>query len=100
MEIKMSVKTDYEAAKAIYAAAGIDTDEAIRKAKNFPISMHCWQGDDVHGFDSDGPLTGGIQTTGNYPGKARTPEELMSDIDKVYSYVPGTKRLNLHANYA
>ena len=96
----MSVKTDYEAAKAIYAAAGIDTDEAIRKAKNFPISMHCWQGDDVHGFDSDGPLTGGIQTTGNYPGKARTPEELMSDIDKVYSYVPGTKRLNLHANYA
>ena len=62
--------------------------------------MHCWQGDDVIGFDHDGPLTGGIQTTGNYPGRARTPEELMMDMDKVLSLVPGKAKLNLHASYA
>ena len=65
-----------------------------------PVSLHCWQGDDVTGFDHDGPLTGGIQTTGNYPGKARTPEELMSDMDMVIKCTPGMKKLNLHASYA
>ena len=69
--------TRYESAKAIYAKYGVDTDAAIEKLKEIPVSLHCWQGDDVTGFDHDGPLTGGIQTTGNYPGKARTPEELM-----------------------
>ena len=92
----------YEYAKQKYASIGVDTDAAISKLKNVPIALHCWQGDDVRGFDqkSDGPLTGGIQTTGNYPGKARTPEELMADIDKVLSLCPGTKKLNLHACYA
>ena len=60
--------------------------------KTVPISLHCWQGDDVKGFDQDGPLTGGIQTTGNYPGKARTPEELMADMDKVLALAPGKKK--------
>ena len=64
---------------------GVDTDKALETLKNIPISMHCWQGDDVTGFDHEGPLTGGIQATGDYPGKARTPEELMADIDKVSS---------------
>ena len=90
----------YESAKAMYAAYGVDTDAAIKKLKNIPLSVHCWQGDDVTGFDHDGPLTGGIQTTGNYPGKARTPEELMTDMDKVLSLTPGKKKLNLHACYA
>ena len=90
----------YEAAKAVYAAAGVDTDKALEALKNIHISMHCWQGDDVVGFDNAGALSGGIQTTGNYPGRARTPEELMADIEKVLTLVPGTPRLNLHASYA
>ena len=90
----------YDSAKELYAAYGVDTDAAIRKLKNVPLSVHCWQGDDVTGFDHDGPLTGGIQTTGNYPGKARTPEELMADFDKATSLCPGAKKLNLHASYA
>ena len=92
----------YAEAKAKYAALGIDTDAAIEKLKTVPVSLHCWQGDDVRGFDTDPskPLTGGIQTTGNYPGRARTPEELMADIDKVISLVPGQVKMNLHANYA
>lgn len=96
----MTVKERYESAKEIYKAIGVDTDEAVQKLENVKISMHCWQGDDVIGFDHDGPLTGGIQTTGNYPGKARTPEELMADIDKVLSYIPGKHKINLHASYA
>ena len=94
--------TRYEYAKEKYAKLGIDTDAAMNRLMSVPIALHCWQGDDVRGFDqkSDGPLTGGIQTTGNYPGKARTPEELMADIDKVLSICPGTKKLNLHACYA
>ena len=92
--------TRYEYAKEQYAKFGIDTDAAIEKLKALPISMHCWQGDDVTGFDSKQALSGGIQTTGNYPGKARTPEELMADIDKACSLIPGTKKLNLHACYA
>lgn len=90
----------YESAKAEYAKFGVDTDAAIAKLKELPVSLHCWQGDDVTGFDHDGPLTGGIQTTGNYPGKARTPQELMDDIEKVISLCPGKAKLNLHASYA
>lgn len=96
----MTAKERYESAKALYASIGVDTDKAIETLKSVPVSMHCWQGDDVKGFDQDGPLTGGIQTTGNYPGKARTPEELMADMEKVLSLVPGKKKLNLHASYA
>ena len=90
----------YESAKAIYASYGVDTEKVIEKLKTVPVSMHCWQGDDVIGFDHDGPLTGGIQTTGNYPGKARTPEELLADMDKAMSLVPGKKKINVHACYA
>ncbi len=90
----------YQEAKKRYADIGIDTDAVINKLKNIPVSIHCWQGDDVTGFDHDGPLTGGIQATGNYPGKARTPEELMADMDKAISLMPGKKKLNVHACYA
>lgn len=90
----------YTEAKELYRAYGVDTDEAIRRLKDIPLSLHCWQGDDVTGFDHDGPLTGGIQTTGNYPGKARTPEQLMADMDKAMSLCPGRLKLNLHACYA
>ncbi len=90
----------YESAKAIYAAFGVDTEKAIEKLMTVPVSMHCWQGDDVIGFDHDGPLTGGIQTTGNYPGKATTPDELMADMEKAMSLIPGKKKLNVHACYA
>ncbi|MCR5353475.1 MAG: L-rhamnose isomerase [Clostridiales bacterium] len=90
----------YESAKAVYASFGIDTDKVIEKLKNVPVSLHCWQGDDVIGFDHDGPLTGGIQTTGNYPGKAKTPDELFSDMDKAMSLCPGKKKINVHACYA
>lgn len=90
----------YIEAKEKYAKLGVDTDKAIETLKNIPISVHCWQGDDVTGFDSRESLSGGIQTTGNYPGKARTPEELMADIDKAMSLMPGKKKLNLHASYA
>jgi len=92
----------YAEAKAKYAALGIDTDAAMEKLKTVPVSLHCWQGDDVRGFDTDPtkPLTGGIQTTGNYLGRARTPEELMQDLDLVMSLCPGTKKMNLHASYA
>ena len=76
---EMTMSARYESAKEIYAAYGIDTDAAIRQLKEIPLSLHCWQGDDVTGFDHDGPLSGGIQTTGNYPGKATTPEQLMAD---------------------
>ena len=94
------MNTRYESAKAMYAEYGVDTDAAIAKLKNIPVSLHCWQGDDVIGFDNEGGLTGGIQTTGNYPGRARNPEELMADIDKVLSLSGGQHKLNLHACYA
>lgn len=96
----MTTKERYEAAKERYQEVGIDTDAAIAELERIPISMHCWQGDDVIGFEGAAALTGGIQTTGNYPGKARTPEELMADIDKALSLIPGKHRLNLHASYA
>lgn len=91
----------YESAKAKYQALGVDVDAALAALAGKAISIHCWQGDDVTGFENpDGELTGGIQTTGNYPGKARTPAELMADFDKAASLIPGKKRINLHASYA
>ena len=92
--------TRYESAKAIYARYGVDTEKALDTLSGITVSLHCWQGDDVTGFDSRQSLSGGIQTTGNYPGKARNPEELMRDIDMALSLMPGKKKLNLHANYA
>ncbi|MDR2869430.1 MAG: L-rhamnose isomerase [Deferribacteraceae bacterium] len=90
----------YQNAKNVYSKIGVDTDKAIATLLNFPISMHCWQGDDVQGFDNIGPLSGGIQATGNYPGRARDYHELMADIEKALSLIPGTHRINLHASYA
>lgn len=92
----------YGEAKARYGALGVDTDAAMSILETVPVALHCWQGDDVRGFDTDPekPLTGGIQTTGNYPGRAGTYQELMADIDKVISLVPGQVKLNLHASYA
>ncbi len=90
----------YEIAKEQYQMWGIDTDKALEKLKSIPISMHCWQGDDVGGFENpDSGLTGGIQATGNYPGKARTADELRDDLDKAFSLIPGKHRVNLHAIY-
>ena len=90
----------YEYAKERYAALGIDTEAALTALRAVPVSLHCWQGDDVRGFDGDPskPLTGGIQTTGSYPGRASTPEELMADLDVVLSLIPGTPKKNLHAS--
>jgi len=96
----MTTKERYESAKEIYGKLGVNTDEVLDTLKTVAISMHCWQGDDVGGFDNKGALTGGIQATGDYPGKARTPEELMADIDEVLRFIPGKHRLNLHASYA
>ena len=96
----MTIREKYEAAKQAYKNIGVDTDAALEALKKIPVSMHCWQGDDVVGFDGAGALSGGIQTTGNYPGKAKTPEELMADIDKALSLIPGKHRINLHASYA
>ena len=88
----------FEEAKEKYASIGVDVDKALDTLSKVRISMHCWQGDDVLGFDSDS-LTGGIATTGNYPGKATNPDELMADISKAYSLIPGKHKLNLHASY-
>lgn len=90
----------YQSAKEKYAKIGVDTEKALNTLKDISVSIHCWQGDDVGGFDSADALSGGIQATGNYPGKATTPEELMADIDKAFSLIPGKKKLNLHACYA
>ena len=92
--------TRYEETKKLYEAFGVDTDAAIAKLAEIPVSVHCWQGDDVLGFDGADSLDGGIQTTGNYPGKAVGFEQLKQDIKKAFSLMPGKKRLNLHACYA
>lgn len=92
--------TRYDGAKEIYARMGVDTEKALEALANVTVSVHCWQGDDVIGFDSAESLSGGIQTTGDYPGRARNVEELMADIDKAFSLMPGKKKLNLHASYA
>ena len=90
----------YELAKERYQQIGIDTEKALDILKNIPISIHCWQGDDVIGFDGGDSLSGGIQTTGNYPGRARNFIELKEDIKKAFTLMPGKKRLNVHACYA
>lgn len=91
----------YNEAKELYAAHGIDTDEALAKLKDIKVSIHCWQGDDVRGFlFQDKELSGGIAVTGSYPGRARTPQELRDDLDQALSLIPGTHKINLHAIYA
>ena len=91
----------FELAKSRYTSLGVDVEAAMAALAKAPVSIHCWQGDDVIGFDAAADsLSGGIQTTGNYPGKARTPDELMADFEKAISLIPGVKRINLHACYA
>lgn len=100
MSNSAAVEKAYELAKQRYAEIGVDTEKAMAALKKIPVSLHCWQGDDVGGFESTAGLTGGgIQATGNYPGKARTADELRADLDLVYSLLPGKHRLNLHAIY-
>ena len=93
--------TRYQEAAQRYARMNVDVDQAMQTLSTFPISIHCWQGDDVTGFENSGEaLSGGIQTTGNYPGKARNFQELTEDFDLALSLIPGTKRINLHASYS
>lgn len=101
MKTKSSdIKQAYELARNRYHALGVDTEKALRKLASIPISLHCWQGDDVAGFENTNTaLGGGLVATGNYPGKARTPDELRADLDKAFSLIPGKHRLNLHAFY-
>ncbi len=97
----MSVNETFAFAKKEYERLGIDVDKAIEKLKSVSISVHCWQGDDIGGFEvNKSDLSGGIEVTGNYPGKARTPEELRADLEKALSFIPGKHRVNLHAIYA
>lgn len=94
------VARHYEIAKERYAEIGVDTDDVLKKLQEIKISVHCWQGDDVKGFlNPDGELTGGILSTGDYPGAARNPEELRQDLEKAYALIPGKHKLNLHAMY-
>lgn len=95
-----TVEERYEDAKARYAEIGVDTDAALKKLQDVKISMNCWQGDDVKGFlNPDGELTGGIMATGDYPGAAHTPDQLRQDVEKAFSLIPGSHKLNLHAIY-
>jgi L-rhamnose isomerase len=95
-----NIVSAYEIAKQQYAALGVNTDAVLKTLEKIPISLHCWQGDDVGGFENpDAEIGGGLAVTGNYPGKARTPDELRADLDMAYSLIPGTHRLNLHAIY-
>src|SRR4026207_478049 len=88
-------------AKEHYAALGVDVDHVLKALAKIPVSLHCWQGDDVGGFENFGnALSGGIAVTGNYPGKARTPDELRTDLEKALSLIPGKHRITLHASYA
>lgn len=96
----MKMNDFYEIAKAAYAKYGIDTESALQSTAKIPVSVHCWQGDDVVGLDGGGAASNGIQTTGNYPGRARNFAELTADMQKAFSLIPGKKRLNLHASYA
>ena len=92
--------TRYQEAKEIYGKYGVDTEAALARLAKIPVSVHCWQGDDVIGFDGAASLSGGIQTTGNYPGRARNKEELFADIRRAFALMPGKKRVNVHACYA
>jgi len=94
------MKERYVSAKEIYAKVGVDTESALNTLEQIPVSVHCWQGDDVLGLEGADSLSGGIQTTGNYPGRATSVEQLFCDIEKAMSLMPGKKRLNLHASYA
>ncbi|MDD3766120.1 MAG: L-rhamnose isomerase [Eubacteriales bacterium] len=94
------VNKNYELAKEQYAAIGVDTDKAIDALEKIKISIHCWQGDDVSGFENDSELSGGIQATGNYPGKAKNANQLRQDLSKALSLIPGKHKVNLHAIYA
>ncbi len=97
----LSLKRSYYLACERYADIGVDVEAALERLATISVSLHCWQGDDVAGFEGSGEaLSGGIAVTGNYPGKARTPDELRSDLEKAYSLIPGRHRLNLHASYA
>ncbi len=98
--IERGIESAYELARERFAAIGVDCEAAIRTVDEIPISIQCWQGDDVKGFENpDGELTGGIQASGNYPGRARTPDELRSDLEVAFAHIPGRKRLSLHAIY-
>ena len=97
MPAETNLQSAYTLAKERYAAFGVDTEQAIARLEKVAISLHCWQGDDVGGFENPGgELSGGIATTGNYPGKARNARELRNDLDVVYKLLPGAHRLNLH----
>src|SRR6056297_370643 len=97
---KESIEKAYQNAKERYAEIGVDTDSVMKTMDITQISMHCWQADDVSGFENpEGDLSGGIQATGNYPGKASTIEQVMQDVEKAMSLLPGKQRLNLHAFY-
>ncbi len=101
MTTTKSIHNAYKPAREIYAELGVDAEAALRRLRQVSISLHCWQGDDVGGYENPGgELGGGLAVTGNYPGKARTPEELRADLDKTYSLIPGRHRLALHAIYA
>jgi L-rhamnose isomerase len=101
MSNKENIMKAYEAAKEIYAGYGVDVDEALKLMDTVPVSLHCWQGDDVQGLESDaGGTSGGIMATGNYPGKARNGQELRADLEKAMSLLPGKQRVNVHASYA
>src|SRR3989442_9837756 len=90
----------YALARERYAALGVDADRALKTLASIPLSLHCWQGDDVSGFENcDSALGGGLAVTGNYPGQARTPDELRADIEQAFSLIPGKHRVNLHAIY-
>ena len=94
-----TIEKNYAIAKERYAELGVDTDKAIELLEKTPISLHCWQTDDVVGFERNEALSGGIQTTGNYPGRARNIQEVRQDLDKVLSLLAGTMRVNLHEIY-
>src|SRR5262249_15563742 len=96
----MSIDKSFALARERYSKLGVDVDRALKQLSQIPISLHCWQGDDVGGFENfGGSLGGGLVATGNYPGKARTPDELRADLEKALSLIPGRHRLNLHAFY-
>ena len=101
MSTTKQIEQAYRLAKARYATLGVDTDKALKQLAGIPVSIHCWQGDDVGGFENAGQeLGGGLAVTGNYPGKARTPDELRADFEQALAVLPGSHRFNLHACYA
>ena len=99
--LESTIRSAYEAARATYAAVGVDTEAAIAAMNAIPLSIHCWQGDDVTGLESvAGGTSGGIMSTGNYPGKARNGDELRADLDMALAQLPGSYKINIHASYA